>query len=85
MCEIFALLTLCYVTTGDTTWSLPVKPFSNLCLSIHNVAITCLLLFEFSLWVFNFAFFYNRLKREILSPNKVFEFFHFAFWFFMEN
>ena len=43
-----------------TKRSLPVKPESNLCLSIH-VVITCQLLFEFSLWVSNFAcFLFNK-------------------------
>ena len=42
MCEIFANSR--YFTTEDTKWSLPVKPESNLCLSIHIVSITCLLI-----------------------------------------
>ena len=47
MCEIFANQR--HFTTEETKWSLPVKPESNLFLSIHIVAITCQLLFEFSI------------------------------------
>ena len=72
MCEIFANQR--HFTTEETKWSLPVKPESNLCLSIQIVAFTCQLLFEFSIWVLNFAriyfrgsfisrFFYNHDKR----------------------
>ena len=69
MFEIFANQP--HFTTKDTYWNLPVKPESNLCLSIHIVAITCQLLFEFSTWILNFRvllisrFFYNRETCEI--------------------
>ena len=42
MCEIFANQR--HFTTEETKWSLPVKPESNLCLSIQIVAFTCQLL-----------------------------------------
>ena len=58
MCETFANSR--YFTTEDTKWNLPVKLGSNLCLSIHIVSITCQLLFEFSIWVLNFARIYFR-------------------------
>ena len=65
----------------DTKWSLPVKPERNLCLLIHIVAITMLIViwtfymgfkFREDLFsrVFNFAIFYNREKREIKDPKK---------------
>ena len=58
-----------------------VKPESNLCLLIHIVAITTLIViwifymgfkFREDLFsrVFNFAIFYNREKREIKDPKK---------------
>ena len=62
MCEIFA--NSLYFTTEDTKWSLPVKLESNLCLSIHIVSITCQLLFEFSIWVLNFARIYFRRSYQ---------------------
>ena len=74
MCEIFANQR--HFTTEETKWSLPVKPESNLCLSIQIVAFTCQLLFEFSIWVLNFAIFLQSrqthcsLKTAVLKlPN----------------
>ena len=46
VCEIFAKLSHFTLETLHR-WSLPGKPESNLCLSIHIVAITCQLLFDF--------------------------------------
>ena len=40
----------------DTKWILPGKLESNLRLSRPTIAITCKLLFEFSIWVLNSYF-----------------------------
>ena len=67
VCEIFAKLSHFTLETLHR-WSLPGKPESNLCLSIHIVAITCQLLFEFSIWALNFACF--KFRDCITIPKK---------------
>ena len=60
-----------HFTTEDKQWSLPAKPESNLCLSVHIVAITCQLFVEFFYMGINFCarlisrLFNNRENREI--------------------
>lgn len=55
----------------DKQWSLLAKPESNLCLSVHIVAITCQLFFEFFNMGINFCvrlisrLFNNLENREI--------------------
>jgi len=69
MSEIFSNYR--HFTTEDKQWSLSAKPESNLCLSVHIVAITRQLFFEFFYMRINFyarlisRLFNNRENREI--------------------
>ena len=66
-----------YFTTEDAKWSLlPVKLVSNLCLTIQIVAVRPVLklLFEFSIWVLNFARVYfqgSLISRLLQRPAKL--------------